>query len=207
MITLPPPRAAGTDSFRHKRAKAVVNPKLVKSIKLRLAEQTSDELRKMVEERDVDQYSDEAFVAAQELLDERTRGEAQEPAPKSPPPELSPEQRAAAEDALLRRQIRLIGVYYYFLASWCFLFGYVFFKIDRTHDFVGVAGILTAGFALLGWSLRRFYPFARVVVMLLSMLQIPAFPIGTIIGFYCFDKLSRADHLFGGKGHPGERAD
>ena len=179
---------------------------LIQTIKLHLAEQSSGELRKMLEERDVGQFSEEAFVAAQEALDERGRGECQEPPPQPPPPPAwTPAQHAAAENALLRRQVRLIGAYYYCFAVMGVLLAAVFVQLGRHDDFAAVAVLFAVGFWWLGWSLRRLSPTARVLAILLSMLQLPGFPIGTIIGIYCFDKLTRADHLFGGKGHPGER--
>jgi hypothetical protein len=190
------------------------NVQLVRSIKRYLSEVSSDELRKMLEERDVSRYSDEAFITAQEIMEERARGQLQEPPPKTPPPpKPTPAQLEAAEDALLRRQVRLIGAYYYFLACWWIFFGLLLleFVALRLHLFLDgilkslvliIPGVL---FWLLGWSLRRFSPFARIMVMFISILQMPSIPIGTIIGLYCWDKLIRANKLFGAKRHPGER--
>ena len=189
-----------------------VNTRLVQSIKRSFSEQPSDELRKMLEERDQGQYSEEAFVAAQEILEERTSGRSVEPVRREPPREPTPEERLAASDALLRRQIRLIGLYYYFLACIGLLVAQMFVflaVLQSSFQFVLISAFMIVPFAttfwFLGWALWRFSPAARVAAIILSFLQMPGFPIGTCIGLYCFDKLMRADHLFGGKPHPGEK--
>ncbi len=185
-----------------------MNVRLVQSIKLHLAEQASDELRKMLEERDASQYSDEAFAAAREVLEERARGESREPPPKpAPPPKPTPAQLAAVEDALLKRQIRAIGIYYYGLAAVCASLAGVFVPLGSIDGYAGAvtAAVLALSFCVLGWSLRRFSRTARLVALIISMVQWPAFPIGTVIGLYCFDKLTRGGHLFGAPPHPGER--
>jgi hypothetical protein len=180
---------------------------LVQSIKRTLAEQSSDELRKMLNERDEGQYSEEAFLAAQELLDARARGQQREPPTKPPPPPpLTPAQREAAADALLRRQVRLVGAFYYAQAVAWALFMPLTALLPGADALTTVVMTTPAvGLWLLGRGVRRFSPTARGVAIVFSMLQVPAVPLGTVIGLYSFDKLMRADHLFGGKGHPGER--
>ncbi len=60
-----------------------LNTQLVKTIKANFADKTTDELRLMIEQRDHSQYSEEAFAAAQEVLEERQAGKA--PEPQAPP--------------------------------------------------------------------------------------------------------------------------
>lgn len=188
-----------------------VNADLVRSIKRTLADKSSDELRKMLESRDVGYYSDEAFAAADELLSERAKGIGQEPPPKpAPRPEPTAAERAVQQDAQLRRQVRLVGAYFYLQASWWAIVGtgLVMLGVEEyrllTHWVV--VQIPCALLILVGWSLRRFSPTARMFAMVLISPQLAAFPIGTLVGFYCLDKLWRSDHLFGVKGHPGEHS-
>ncbi|HEY2785130.1 MAG TPA: hypothetical protein VGJ05_09165 [Fimbriiglobus sp.] len=182
-----------------------IDPALVRSIKRNLAEKTSDELRQLLVVRNRAEFSDEAFVAAEELINDREKGVGKEPPPKLPPP--PPPTRAeseAAEEALLRRQVRVIGAYYYFLAGSWILIGIALTRIGGDLGISAINGVFGLGFGLLGWSLRRFHPAARTVGMIVSILQVPAFPLGTVIGLYCFSKLTRADRLFGGIPHPEE---
>jgi hypothetical protein len=56
----------------------------VKAIKTNLAGTPSAELRHMLQVRDMSRWSEEAFAAAQELLDDRAQGRASEPQPNPP---------------------------------------------------------------------------------------------------------------------------
>lgn len=56
-----------------------LDKRLVQSVKRNLAEQTSDQLRKMLDQHDTTQFSEEAFEAARELLQDRAEGRASEP--------------------------------------------------------------------------------------------------------------------------------
>jgi hypothetical protein len=153
------------------------------------------------------EFSDEAFVAAEELINDREKGVVKEPPPKlPPPPSPTRAEREATEEAMLRRQVRLIGAYYYFVAGSWILLGIALNRIGGDLGISVFFGLFGCGFGLLGWSLRRFHPAARPVAMIVSMLQVPAIPLGTVIGLYCFSKLTRADRLFGGKPHPEELA-
>ena len=58
-----------------------LDPALVKAIKANLAGTSSTELLHLLQVRDLRQWSEEAFAAAQELLDDRTQGRAAEPQP------------------------------------------------------------------------------------------------------------------------------
>src|SRR5262245_60336152 len=67
-------------------ARMALDPRTVKAIKDNLARTPSEELRRMLKHRDGRRWSDEAFAAAEQLLDDRARGEAREPVPGPVPP-------------------------------------------------------------------------------------------------------------------------
>lgn len=71
---------------------------LVKVIKANLAGTPAAELRDMIQVRDLSLWSEEAFAAAQEVLDDRAQGRATEPIP--PPVAETP---GSAEDAPKQR--------------------------------------------------------------------------------------------------------
>jgi hypothetical protein len=75
-----------------------LDPGTVKTIKGNLAGTTSDELREILKHRDASRWSDEAFAAAQELLDDRAQGRAKEPLLNPLPPPVS---EANVEDAVV----------------------------------------------------------------------------------------------------------
>jgi hypothetical protein len=69
---------------------------LVKAIKANLAGTPSAELREVLQVRDLSQWSEEAFAAAQEVLDDRAQGRATEPEPLPLPVGETP---GSSEDA------------------------------------------------------------------------------------------------------------
>lgn len=169
-----------------------LNPQLVKSIKTTFARHSSDELRKILQERDGNTYSDEAFAAAEELLNERAQGTAKEPPPPPPPP--TREELAAFADGRLRIQIRSIGVLFYFLACVSLLCGAASFL---WNSFIGCLLVAVAVFySWLGFQIRRFSPRAQTLALFVSMLMMLNIPIGTFIGIWIFMKLNQAEHLF-----------
>lgn len=65
-----------------------LNPQLIATIKLNFANLSSEELQGILTKRDESQWSDEAFEAARQLLEERDTGTAREPATLLPTDDL-----------------------------------------------------------------------------------------------------------------------
>lgn len=177
-----------------------MDPRLVQSIKKNLSGKSSDELRQMLAQHDVDQFSPEAFVAAQEVLDDRASGVSSEPLPPPPPMQWTPEQQAREDDARLRYQVRLIGIIYYLQAIFALISLRSALSMRLPDEFSAILLVYAIIMVLLGWSVRRFYRPARVVGIMISLFNMLAFPIGTLIGIFCFVKLTQAAHLFNDEG-------
>jgi hypothetical protein len=60
---------------------------------------------------------------------------------------------------------------------------------------VVVASIVTLPNLLAGWGLLRLKPWARILTLVLSFFNLPAFPIGTAIGVYGIWVLFQAESL------------
>ena len=111
-------------------------------------------------------------------------------------------------DESLRRSIRAIGIFQYFISFMLLLAGlmpYVLFF--RAHDLpphlfprLLVVGLFVIGFAvfyfLLARSLRQLKPWARTVTMVISCIGLFGFPIGTIIHVVFLCVLVEGKHLF-----------
>ncbi|MFP4343463.1 MAG: hypothetical protein ACLFU8_02110 [Anaerolineales bacterium] len=111
----------------------------------------------------------------------------------------------------MTNHVKIIGWLYIILGALGVLVGCVVFAIllgsgalsgDETAFTVtgivglvvgGIAGVLSLPSILGGWGVLRYYGWARVLLLIIGALNLPAFPLGTALGIYTFWGLLNED--------------
>lgn len=149
------------------------------------------ELRRVVAERDSGEWSEDAINVAESMLAERP----EEPQDDTPHAENAFFDRRGqaifeltpAEIAAYRTKIQILGWLLCIagvLATVVFFLPMVFGEINRYSIGSGVLGLIVGlFFALTGTGLIRLDARSRMNGLVISVILLPFFPIGTIVGF------------------------